>query len=162
MQRMCISSTMKPLDVLFRPPGAYRRCVGSALVALERLHRAPLDSPEKLGAFMHQTAKNLHLAHQRKLARRRTTHDDVDQFGDDSSNPERLRLIAERESLVLRLLRSLKISRDRDLLTRSIVYRHSKDEICHALDLSASHFDRVLARARRRLLETARRVLTTD
>ena len=134
----------------------------TALVALERLHRAPLDSPEKLGAFMHQTAKNLHFAHQRKLARRKTVHDDVDRFSDDSANPERLQLAAERQSLVLRLLKSLKISRDRDILTRTLVYRHSKDEVCNALELPGPHFDRVLARARRRLLQTARRVLVSD
>lgn len=133
----------------------------TALVALERLHRAPLDSPEKLGAFMHQTAKNLHVAHQRKLARRRTGNDDVDRYGDDSANPERLHLIAERQSLLLRLLGSLKTKRDRDILTRAVVYRHEKADICMALDLSAAHFDRVLARAKRRLLQAAQRVLVT-
>ena len=134
----------------------------TALVALERLHRAPLDSPEQLGAYMHQTAKNLHLGYQRKRARRRTLPDDVDRFVDDSANPERLQLVAERRSLLMRLLHSLKIKRDRDILTRAIVYRHDKAEICSALDLSAPQFDRVLARAKRRLLQSARRVLIAE
>ena len=134
----------------------------TALVALERLHRAPLDSPDKLGAYMHQTAKNLYVAHQRKLARRRTGPGDVDIFHDDSANPERLHLIAERQSLLLRLLRSLKTKRDRDILTRAVVQCHDKADICSSLGLSAVHFDRVLARAKRRLVQTARRALIAD
>ena len=134
----------------------------TALVALERLHRAPLESPEKLGAFMHQTAKNLYVAHQRKLARRRTGPGDVDLFRDDSTNPERLHLLAERQSVLWRLLHSLKIKRDRDILTRSVVYSHDKADICSSLGLSAAHFDRVLARAKRRLLQAARRGFVAD
>ena len=134
----------------------------TALVALERLHRAPLESPEQLGAYMHQTAKNLHSAHQRTLARRRTAPDDVDRYQDDSADPERLHLVAERRSVLLRLLDGLNVTRDRDILTRAVVYRHDKAEICNVLNLSAPHFDRVLARAKRRLLQTARRVLTTE
>ena len=130
----------------------------TALVALERLHRAPLHDPEKLGAFMHQTAKNLHIAHQRKLARRHTSFADVDTFADDTGNPERIHLAAERRSWLLRLVPRLRMQRDRDLLTRLFVYRHDKAEVCGALDLSATHFDRVLARAKRRLLQTSRRV----
>ena len=72
--------------------------------------------------------------------------------------PRQFEIISRQENAVAirRLLSSLPVQRDRDLLIRYYVNDEDKEDICAALDLSSLHFNRVLFRAKarfRKLLE---------
>ena len=65
------------------------------------------------------------------------------------------------QAAVHKLLRSMPMRRDREILTRFYVEDQDKDEICEALGLDSLHFNRVLFRAKKRfrkILEKSARV----
>jgi RNA polymerase sigma-70 factor (ECF subfamily) len=66
--------------------------------------------------------------------------------------PRQFDHVAREQTLtaVHKLLRSMPVKRDREILTRFYVEDQDKDEICRALDLDSLHFNRVLFRARKR------------
>jgi RNA polymerase sigma-70 factor (ECF subfamily) len=57
----------------------------------------------------------------------------------------------ETRSAVRKILQSMPVKRDRELLTRFYVYDQDKQEICRELGLESLHFNRVLFRAKNRL-----------
>lgn len=125
-------------------------------VALEKLRAAPLDEPERLAAYLRAVALNLWIAHQRKGARRATTPDseaieaaaDVSESGPfDNVSREQVR------DAVGALLEELGTPRDREILTRLYLRDEDKDDICKALDVDTTHFNRVLFRAKQRFRE---------
>jgi RNA polymerase sigma-70 factor (ECF subfamily) len=122
------------------------------IVVIERLRESGLDEPDKLAAFMHQTAINLARGEARTYYRR-NTHPDAEAI-DRAATAEPLladRLAREElADLVTQLLTELRQPRDREILRRFYLGDESKDRICRSLGLSAAHFDRVLYRARQR------------
>ena len=125
-------------------------------VALEKLRSSPLDEPERLAAYLRAVALNLWIAHQRKGARRATTADSeaVEAAADASeSGPFDNVSRAQVRDAVGALLEELGTPRDREILTRLYLRDEDKDDICRALDVDATHFNRVLFRAKQRFRE---------
>ena len=120
------------------------------LVAILRLRRAPLDDPEKVGAFLAATARNLLIAERRKAARRATeTGAEVDGLIED--DPFAALVEAERRQAVLAAIDSLPSARDREILVRFEIEEEPRAAVAAALGLDPLHFNRVLHRARQRL-----------
>jgi RNA polymerase sigma-70 factor (ECF subfamily) len=124
------------------------------LVILGRLRGAGLEQPGRLAGFVRATARNLWTGHVRKTARR-GAHDDSQRLerapADDRGGQLHHVLGRERARAVRRALGELRTDRDRQILYRFYLLEESKEKICHELDLSDLHFNRVLHRARQRL-----------
>jgi RNA polymerase sigma-70 factor (ECF subfamily) len=125
------------------------------VVVLQRLRNGELQHPERLSAFIRQTAINLHLAGLRKDKRRNTEPDSekIALAADLAAGPLARLEASQRRGLLKTLIEGLRVDRDRQLLDRYYLNEHSKQEICADLELESAHFDRVLHRARKRLGE---------
>jgi RNA polymerase sigma-70 factor (ECF subfamily) len=125
-------------------------------VAIEKLRSSPLDEPERLGAYLRGVALNLWIAHQRKNTRRATTADSdaIEQAADEgAAGPfENVSREQVRDAVGV-LLGELGTPRDREILKRLYIDDEDKDAICAALGIDATHFNRVLFRAKQRFRE---------
>ena len=125
-------------------------------VAIEKLRSSSLDEPQHLAAYLRAVALNLWIAHQRKVARRATTADSdaVEAAADpDECGPfENVSRVQVRDAVGV-LLDELGTPRDREILTRVYLRDEDKDDICAALGVDATHFNRVLFRAKQRFRE---------
>lgn len=122
------------------------------IVVIERLRSDGLAEPEKLAAFLYQTAVNLARGEARTYYRR-NTHPDFEAIDRAATSEPLLADRLERAELakiVRTLLDELGQERDREILRRFYLSDEDKDSICTALELTAAHFDRVLYRARQR------------
>lgn len=121
-------------------------------VVLKRLREQGIDNPEKLPAFICQTARNLLIAHRRKFSRRQTYADTetVERHSDATATAADDYQREQTAMAIAALLKELRKPRDREILHRYYVLDEPKRNICQALDLSDAHFDRVLYRARER------------
>ncbi len=122
------------------------------LVVLEKLRQKRLSVEGSLAGYLRQTAKNLYIGKIREDVRRATRP--------CASVPEQpvadlgygQRLSDERNAELARRIAALTVSRDQEILRRYLLGRQGKQDICHDLSLSSEHFDRVLCRAKSRLL----------
>ncbi len=131
----------------------------TALIALERFAGAGLQEPEKLAAFLHQTARYLHIGHVRRTQRQTLLPGErMEQVPDAHASPEEEVCRREAAHRLDVLVASLSTPRDRDLMTRLLICHQQKHEVCDALELSASHFDRVCHRAKTRAVTLAQTV----
>jgi RNA polymerase sigma-70 factor (ECF subfamily) len=130
-------------------------CQETLIIILTRLRAQELDDPEKLPAFVAQTARNLIFAERRKQKRRKTDtgHDSIEEVADVSATHER---DIERESAAVairKVLSEMSSERDRILLVRFYLHDEDKEVICRDLGVSGPNFNLVLFRARARFLE---------
>lgn len=127
---------------------------------LERLRRDAVEDLAALPAYIRNTVVFSVRAEYRRRAHRETSLDDaVAETLADTDTPER---VAQREQLrdqVQALLAELPVARDREILRLHYLAEEDRDQVCERLQIDASHFHRVLFRARerlRKLLEAAR------
>lgn len=130
-------------------------CQETLIVILTRLRSQELQEPEKLPAFVAQTARNLVSAERRKQRRRKTEtgSDSIEEVADTSGSQER---DLERESAaraISTVLSEMNSARDRAMLVRYYLRDEEKEAICRDLGMSESTFSVVLFRARARFLE---------
>jgi len=128
-------------------------CNESFRILLERMQREPLREPEKIAAFLAQTARNLLTADARRFGRRRTsTGEDeaIDAHADPAPDvPDSLQHL-DLALLVRRVLERMPVPRDREILVRYYLRDEPKTDICADLGLTEAHFNRVIDRARGR------------
>ncbi len=67
-----------------------------------------------------------------------------------SDNPAEQLDSSRRAAILRRLLAQLPVPRDREILVRFYLEEQDKDEVCRSLGIEASHFHRVVFRARER------------
>lgn len=123
-------------------------------VTLTRLRAGELNKPESLSAFIRQVAVNLSIEHFRK--ERRYLHQDGEMnsaLGAHIDNKAKELDNRKARELLEDVLDQLAVPRDRELLRRFYLQDEDKNRICVDLALSASHFDRVLYRAKQRMRE---------
>jgi RNA polymerase sigma-70 factor, ECF subfamily len=150
---------LRPGVIAVLKHGPYRRWIEpedlaqeALRVLVERLRSGGLHEPEKVTAFLAQTARKLALNAVRKVARQQTVVDSelVDEtalsVGVETSDPDDERLA----HAVVSLLEGLSNERDRYLLQRFYIDGVDKPSLCKELHLSHAHFDRLLFRARSR------------
>ncbi len=121
--------------------------------AIEKLRGGELRQPERLAAYLVSLAKNLSTYHYRKGDRRAAYHHDPGKeadFADPSPSLLDLLLGHEKADLVRQVLTELPTARDREILSRFYLAEDDSKMICAELGLAASHFKRVLFRARQR------------
>lgn len=131
-------------------------CQETFLVLLEKFRRQLIDDPEKLAAYIQQTAINILVARNRKEARRQTYPDSdlIDAMIDDGGNPITDVEKADIRKSVRECILQLNNPRDKEILYRYYIHEHDKEEICRHLNIEFRHFDKVISRARSRLRES--------
>lgn len=122
------------------------------IIAIEKLRASSLDDPQRLAAYLRGIAINLLSAEWRKNKRRATTPDldAIDATADGGSGPGDNLSRAQVAGAVRALLEELPVARDREVLVRLYLQDQDRDAICAALGIDASHFNRVLFRAKQR------------
>lgn len=122
------------------------------IIVIERLRGDGIAEPEKLAAFLYQTAINLARSEARTYFRRNTHPDFQAVERAATAEPLLVDRLERRElaRIVRTLLDELGQPRDREILRRFYLREEDKESICSSLGLSAEHFDRVLYRARQR------------
>ena len=125
-------------------------------VAIEKLRGSPLDEPQHLAAYLRAVALNLWIAHQRKAVRRATNVDSeaVEAAADPGESGPFDNVSREQVSAAVgALLDELGTPRDREILTRVYLRDEDKEDVCAALGVESTHFNRVLFRAKQRFRE---------
>jgi RNA polymerase sigma-70 factor (ECF subfamily) len=129
-------------------------CQDTFIVTLKKLRAGDLKKPQCLWAFIRQTAVNLSIDHFRK--EKRYIYQDDESISLHLSHRDHKAREIDRQTASVSLekvLAQLAVSRDREILRRFYLADEDKVSICTDLKLSASHFDRVLYRARKRMSE---------
>ncbi len=119
------------------------------LIVLLKLRNEGIDHPDRLTSYVHQTARFTLIGGLRQGSQ--VSHYES---MDDQEGSERTEQVVdgdERRTLVCRMIDSLEVERDREVLIRSYICDEPKGSVCEALALSRTHFDRVISRARIRL-----------
>jgi RNA polymerase sigma-70 factor (ECF subfamily) len=124
-------------------------------IALEKLRGDGISEPGRLSAYLRGIAANLVSGDWRKRVRQNTTADtqEIERMPDDRSNPADSVSRSEIAGLVRRLIEELGVARDREILRLFYIQEADKDVICTKLGIDATHFNRVMFRARQRFKE---------
>ena len=133
-------------------------CQDTFIITLRKLRAGGLRKPQSLSAFIRQTAVNICIDHFRK-EKRYVQQDDgtISRHQSHRDNKAR-RIDCQATRAVLEtVLNQLVMSRDREILRRFYLADEDKARICSDLDLSSTHFDRVLYRAKHRMRELINR-----
>lgn len=132
----------------------------SLAIAIEKLRSTDLDNPERLAGYLRGIAVRVAMNAGRRREREPFTMDSeaIERIPDDE--PRQFQCVATEQAAVAvrKLLASMPVKRDRELLMRFYVKDQDKAEICEALGLDGLHFNRVLFRAKgrfRKLLEAS-------
>ena len=127
-------------------------CQDTFIIALQKLRAGKVYKPEGLAGFLRQVAVNLSIEHYRKEKRYVTQEDGIISLRTPHTDKKAEMIDHGYATKVLQeTLAQLSKSRDREILHRFYLLDEDKSQICRALDLSASHFDRVLYRAKQRM-----------
>ena len=120
------------------------------IAVIKRLRETGIDNPHLLNAYVHQTARYIVLAWQRRAGNYREIAIQDPDCVSDVDGPEAAmnRDIAAEQ--VRRLISELRTQRDRDVLRRYYFHEQTKAQVCDALGLAPGAFDRIISRARAR------------
>jgi extracellular factor (EF) 3-hydroxypalmitic acid methyl ester biosynthesis protein len=123
------------------------------LIVIRKLRRESLEHPERLAAYVHNTAVHLwHASLRKEIGRKELL---ARYFGaDEPACYEDPGESCAREDEALRVraaIDALPVERDRRILREVYLWDVGKPEVCRRLDLTPVHFDRVIHRARERL-----------
>jgi RNA polymerase sigma-70 factor (ECF subfamily) len=127
-------------------------------IAIKKLRETELEQPERLAGYLRGIAVRVALNAGRRRKREPTGLDSSAIAAIPNDERRQFQHVAgeETQSAVRKILQSMPVERDRELLIRFYVYDQDKQEICRELGLNSLHFNRVLFRAKnrfRKLLE---------
>lgn len=121
-------------------------------IAIAKLRDKDLENPERLAGYLRGIAIRAALNAGRRQQREPYPMESEAVAEIPDREPRQFDHVAreQTQAAVHKLLRSMPIKRDRELLTRFYVQDQDKEEICRALGLDSLHFNRVLFRAKKR------------
>ena len=120
------------------------------LTVLLRLRNKSIEQPQFLDRFVYQTAKFSYYSWLRRPANQPGLFEPLAEHQDPMDTEQQF-LRAEQRRLLLVLIGTLRVERDREILRRAYIHDETKLATCEALALTTSHFDRIIFRARERL-----------
>jgi RNA polymerase sigma-70 factor (ECF subfamily) len=129
------------------------------VTALQKLKAGEISDPAHLDGYVYRVALN-HLRNYRRKARSRMVEArSVDESTDatETALPTESVEADQWAQVAKRLLQEVSPMRDRELLVRFYLKEESKEELCREFGLTASHFNRVIYRARDRFRDLLRR-----
>lgn len=121
------------------------------VIVLEKLRANALNEPEKLGAYLQQTAINLYIGHVRRQTRQQTASNTelIETLSAETDQYQEL-VRQQAAGAVQGIIDNMSNERDRRIMKAFYLDEKDKAEICDELELSYRHFDRVISRARER------------
>jgi RNA polymerase sigma-70 factor (ECF subfamily) len=121
-------------------------------IAIAKLRDTDLENPERLAGYLRGIAIRVALNAGRRQQREPYSMEAEAVAEIPDREPRQFDHVAreQTQAAVHKLLRSMPVKRDRELLTRFYVQDQDKEEICRALGLDSLHFNRVLFRAKKR------------
>ena len=121
-------------------------------VAAEKLRAIDLDQPERLAGYLRGIAIRVAKAQLRKAYKSPFPVDDKIIAAIPDYEPGQFEQVSREQTraAIQKLLDSMPVYRDREILKRFYLLEHDKQDICGALNLSSLHFNRVLHRAKAR------------
>jgi RNA polymerase sigma-70 factor (ECF subfamily) len=129
-------------------------CQEALIVTLKKLRGGGLHKPESLPAFVRKTAVYLSINHFRKEKRYIHLGNGIISLQAPHYDKKAKTIDNQLAGAILEeLLDQLSVERDREILRRFYLHDEDKATICRDLDLSSTHFDRVLYRAKQRMRE---------
>jgi len=120
------------------------------LTVLLRLRNKSIEQPQFLDRFVYQTAKFSYYSWLRRPANQPGLFEPLAEHQNPMDTEQQF-LRAEQRRLLLVLIGTLRVERDREILRRAYIHDETKLATCEALALTTSHFDRIIFRARERL-----------
>lgn len=129
------------------------------LVITQSIHRGDLREPERLMGYIRTVVRRHVASHIDSLVHSRNSVADVGSgslLADHRPDPERVAIRNQNIGIARRILHSLK-TRDREVLVRFYLKEQPPEEICQALDLTATQFRLIKSRAKTRFVELAKR-----
>lgn len=121
-------------------------------IAITKLREGDIESPERVAGYLRGIAVRVAMNAGRRQRREPYAMDveAVAQIPD--REPRQFEHVARKQTraAVHKLLKSMTVERDREILTRFYVEDEDKEEICRVLGLDSLHFNRVLFRAKKR------------
>ena len=120
------------------------------LTVLLRLRNKSIEQPQFLDRFVYQTAKFSYYSWLRRPANQPDLFEPLAEHQDPMDTEQQF-LRAEQRRLLLVVIGTLRVERDREILRRAYIHDETKLATCEALALTTSHFDRIIFRARERL-----------
>jgi len=120
------------------------------LTVLLRLRSKSIEQPQFLDRFVYQTAKFSYYSWLRRPANQPGLFEPLAEHQNPMDTEQQF-LRAEQRRLLLVLIGTLRVERDREILRRAYIHDETKLATCEALALTTSHFDRIIFRARERL-----------
>lgn len=132
---------------------AVNECAQEAfLVTLEKMRAGEIRKPEKISAFLRNTAIYISTNYYRKQRRFVSlNHDNVISLRTHANTAETEINSKQVISILREALNKLPKNRDREILESFYLLEQPKIEVCEKLGLSIPHFDRVISRAKKRL-----------
>lgn len=127
-------------------------------IAIEKLRATDLENPERLAGYLRGIAVRVTFNANRRRNREPYPLDIEAVAAIPDAERRQFQQVSEEQTsaAVRKLLNTMPVERDRELLIRLYVYDQDRQEICRALGLDSLHFNRVLYRAKgrfRKLLE---------
>jgi RNA polymerase sigma-70 factor, ECF subfamily len=150
-----VASFTRPLKLklymlLRSPQAAEDACQETLLRVFAYFHSGKtLRTPGSLPAFIRSVGCNVALEMLRAHARDSQLPDNMADFADPKTNPERDAIASERRRTVRRTLRELSV-KDRDILQRVCLEEEERDEVCEEYNVSRDYLRILLHRARLR------------
>lgn len=156
--RAYYDSTLCLIRTMVREPNLAEDLTQEALLTvLLKLRRGKVREAKLLSRYVKQTAKFIVIAWYRRRANQ--THTSLEEISvqDESCCAEEIIFDDQRREIVVELLNSMGVERDRDVLAQHYLQEEEKVDICHEKNLTSQHFDRVISRARLRCRELVAR-----
>jgi RNA polymerase sigma-70 factor (ECF subfamily) len=121
-------------------------------IAIGRLRSSDLDNPERLAGYLRGIAIRVAANAGRKNSKEPYSIDvdELVQVPDLQPRPDAQLSSEQLAAVVHRLLETMPVERDRELLIRLYIYDQDRSEIQEALGLDRLHLNRVLFRAKER------------
>jgi len=121
-------------------------------IAIAKLRETEIENPERLAGYLRGIAIRVAMNDGRRRNREPYLMEVEAVAQVKDREPRQFEHVAREQTLsaVHKLLKSMPVKRDREILTRLYVRDQDKQEICDALGLDSLHYNRVLFRAKRR------------
>jgi RNA polymerase sigma-70 factor (ECF subfamily) len=121
-------------------------------IAIEKLREKQIEQPERLAGYLRGIAVRVALNAGRRRKREPVGLDSSTIAAVPNNELRQFQHVSgkETQSAVRKILQSMPVERDRELLIRFYVYDQDKQEICRELGLNSLQFNRVLFRAKNR------------
>ncbi len=121
------------------------------IVVLKRVRNGELRDPSRLAAFIIQVGRNQLIMKFRKVRTgEESIEDNSSRVLDNSLTPEQEAENRQLADVISAVFSEMGQKRDQDILKRFYLTGVTKGDLCAEYGLSASHFDRVIFRARQR------------